>query len=87
VRQLLRHREARLCWIYATGGDGPNGRVQNPSQLLGTDASVEGVQVTIPVGALGIKGTVRSSNKDSNVVHTPEDADKAREAFAAGVEQ
>lgn len=84
VRQLLRHREARLCWIYATGGEGPTGRVQNPSQLLGTDASVEGVQVTIPVGTLGIKGSVRSENKDSKIVNTPADADEAREAFTDG---
>jgi hypothetical protein len=84
VRQLLRHREARLCWVYATGGNGATGRVQNPSQLLGSDASVEGVQVTVPVGTLGIKGSVRSTNKDSDVVHTPEDADDAREAFTDG---
>lgn len=84
VRQLLRHREARVCWIYATGGEGPTGRVQNPPQLLGTDASVEGVQVTVPVGTLGIKGSVRSSNKDSTVVNTPADADEAREAFTDG---
>lgn len=84
VRQLLRHREARLCWVYATGGNGATGRVQNPSKLLGSDASVEGVQVTVPVGTLGIKGSVRSTNKDSDVVHTPEDADEAREAFTDG---
>ena len=82
VRSLLRHREARVCWIYATGGEEPTGRVTEPSKLRGTDAAVEGVQVTVPVGTLGIKGVVRASNRDGNVVNTADDADEAREAFA-----
>ena len=84
VRSLLKHREARVCWIYATGASDVTGRVRNLSELLGTDAAVEGVQVTVPVGTLGVKGIVRADNRDSRVVNTPEGADDAREAFADG---
>ena len=84
VRDLLRHREARVCWIYATGSAEPTGRVRNPSELLNADVAVEGVQVTVPVGTLGVKGVVRTSSRDSGVVNTPDEADEAREAFADG---
>ena len=81
VRSLLCHAEARVCWIYATDSSEVSGRVQDLSKLRGVSASVEGVQVTVPVGTLGIKGVTRSSNRDSDIVKTPEEA---AEAFADG---
>ena len=84
VRSLLKHNEARINWIYATGSAEPTGRVTNPSFLLDTDAVVEGVQATLPKGTLKIKGTVRRRNADNAIVSTPEDAQDAREAFTDG---
>jgi len=84
VRSLLRHNEARINWIYASGSAEPTGRVTNPSLLLDTDAAVEGVQATLPKGTLKVKGTVRRRNADGGIVSTPEDAQDAREAFTDG---
>lgn len=84
VRSLLSHDEAKIEWIYATRGEEPTGRVTNPSTLLETDAAVEGVQATLPKGALTVKGTVRSRNTDAGIVNTPDDAKDAREAFTDG---
>lgn len=81
VRALLKHDEAEINWIYASGSAEPTGRVTNPSLLLDTGAAVEGVQVALPKGTLKVKGTVRRRNADGGIVSTPADA---REAFNDG---
>lgn len=82
VRSLLKHNEARINWIYTNRDEEPTGRVTNPLALLDTDASVEGLQATLPKGALTVKGTVRARNADGDIVNTPDEAAEAREAFA-----
>ena len=82
VRALLKHDEAEINWIYATGSAEPTGRVTNPSELLDNGSTVEGLQATLPKGTLSIKGTVRSKNYDGRIINTPGDAEEAREAFA-----
>lgn len=84
VRSLLRHQEAEIRWVYASGGEEPTGLVRNLSALLDTEVSVEGVRARIPKGCLTVKGTVRADNTDSGIVNTPDDADEVREAFADG---
>lgn len=82
VRPLLRHDKSRIRWIYATGSGEPTGRIREPLKLLDTDTNVEGVQVDIPKGTLSIKGSVRSTNEENEIVNTPAEAEKVRQAFA-----
>lgn len=82
VRGLLKHAEARINWVYATGEGSPTGRVTTPEDLVDEDVEVEGVQATLPKGTLSIKGTVRTRKSDSEIVTTPDDVNDVREAFA-----
>jgi len=77
ARSLLKHGEATIEWVYVTD----EGRVKTPQDLTDRAVTIEGVQVTLPVGTLTIKGTVRASNADSGIVSTPDEADGIRERF------
>jgi len=78
ARSLLKHGEATIEWVYATD----EGRIKTPEDLVDQDVTIEGVQATLPVGSLTIKGTVRSTNTDSDIVTTPQELGDIREAFA-----
>lgn len=81
VRSVLKHAEARINWVYVADSTELSGRVKNLDAVVDSEATVEGVQATLPVGCLSIKGVARENNRDSQVVSTPEEA---REAFTDG---
>lgn len=86
ARSLLRHDEADVMWIGGKYEDGERFRYLEGEIA---DETVDGytvhsVKVKLPMGALKIKGTVRSVNRPSTVVSTPSDVKAARENFAEG---
>lgn len=81
VRSVLKHDEARLNWVYVTDSTELSGRVDNVAAVVDSDAMVEGIQATLPIGCLSIKGVARENDRDSKVVSTPE---KGREPFTDG---
>lgn len=83
VKSVLRHRFAKIEWVYIYKEDDRNERVENLAGLVDENPvpDVEGVQATLPIGALTIKGSVRSSARLSKVINTPEEAEEARQAF------
>lgn len=85
VRSLLRHAHADIEWLYVMDGDERGGRVDNPSELAPGDEgfSIEGICASLPLGALTVKGSLRQSNRHSQIVNTPADARAVAEAFAA----
>jgi hypothetical protein len=84
VKSVLRHRFAKVEWVYLYREHKPNERVEDLDELVAGSPvpDVEGVRAIIPVGALLVKGTIRANDQLSGVFSTPEQAAKARAAFA-----
>lgn len=63
VRRLLVHPHATVQWVYIYKPDDQNERVEDlESYELADGAKIEGVKVTLPMGALTIKSRPRKSN-------------------------
>jgi len=81
VRSVLKHGEADIDWIYSTPSASVSGMVRDLSDIHADDVRVEGVQASLPLATLTIKGSPRWSNRPSGIVHTPEQAESAAEVF------
>ena len=77
VKKLLRHRYARIDWIYVMPDDGRGYEVEDLStfEIRHGSENVEGIQATMPVGTLGVKGVPRSDDHLSSVIKTPEESE------------
>lgn len=84
VRSLLRHEYAKIEWVYTTAPDGRNERVQDLSELAAPEdrRAIGGIQVTLPLGALAVKGSPRKHDRHSEIVTTPEEIEGLSEVFA-----
>jgi len=81
VRSLLKHGEADIDWIYSTSSASVSGVVRDLSTVRADDVRVEGLQATLPLGTLGIKGSPRTTDRPSDIVNTPAEAESAAEVF------
>lgn len=88
VRRVLRHEYARIRWVFATEGGDAGRQVRNLSEIsLGTDGpDIEGVSAELPLGALLIKGSPRTTDAPSDIVSTPADARDVAAAFGGEAE-
>ena len=86
VRSVLRHERARIRWVFATEGGDTGRRVRNLSEIsLGREGpDIEGVSAELPLGALSIKGSPRTTDVPSDIVSTPADAREVAAAFRGG---
>ncbi|WP_136689981.1 hypothetical protein [Halorhabdus amylolytica] len=84
VRSLLRHAYAEIERLYLGVPEGQNKRVENPSEVLTSEArpEVEGVRATLPLGTLTVKGKPRTKDQHSGIITTPEEIEGLSEAFA-----
>jgi hypothetical protein len=83
VRSLLKHGEADIDWIYSTSSASVSGVVRDLSNVRADDVRVEAVQASLPLATLTIKGSPRTSNRTSGIVHTPEEVADVGEVFDA----
>jgi hypothetical protein len=83
VRSLLKHDFAEIEWVYLNAPHGRNERVDDLGAIGNQrgQREIEGIQATMPVGAVTIKGSPRTTDDHSSIIYTPEDAEKAAEAF------
>lgn len=83
VKSVLRHRFADVEWVYVFKEDEANEKVEDLSGLVEENPvpDVEGVQATLPVGAITVKGTIRTNDQLSGVINTPAEVESVREAF------
>ena len=86
VRSVLRHEYARVRWVFATEGGDAGRRVRDLSDIsLGTEGpDIEGVSAELPLGALSIKGSPRTTDVPSDIVTTPDAAREVAAAFGGG---
>lgn len=84
VGSLLKHRHAKIKWVYVHRGDSPGGRVDSVADALDEPRStvIEGLCAEIPVGCLTVKGTVRADDRMGGVITTPAKAEKTAEYFS-----
>lgn len=84
VTPLIRHEDTRIRWVHSAADAGVSGRItaDELEDVSPHTLEVEGVQVTIPVGALKIKGKPRVNARPSSVVSTPESSDRVAEVFS-----
>lgn len=83
VRALLKHEYAKINWLYEHPDESRGGRVDYPSEVPNAEAlhRVEGISVSLPLGALSVKGSPRKEDKQSAIVSTPEEARAVASAF------
>lgn len=84
VRKLLRHRYAKIEWCYVAVRDGRGGRRENIMEISADDArhGIGGLQATMPLGTLTVKGSPRQRDILSGIVTTPEEVEDLDEVFA-----
>lgn len=83
VRQLLRHDEAEIEWVFSGAPEERGRRDTNLSELVRSRGHrrIEGVQAKLPLGALSVKGRPRKNDNPSSIVTTPEDLEGLEEVF------
>jgi hypothetical protein len=81
VRSVLKHGEAEIDWIYSSPSASVSGVVRDLSDIRAEEVRVEGVRATLPLATLTIKGSPRVSNRTSDIVNTPEEAESVGEVF------
>lgn len=82
VSDTLKHSKAQIERVHLLSGERLS-RVDSVAAAASRDYDrVVGVEATLPLGTLSIKGTERADSKPSTVVSTPADVEQVREAFA-----
>lgn len=82
VSNILQHSMAKIQNATLLV-DGKTVRESDPEEALDCDYDrVVGVEATLPLGTLTIKGSKRSSDTPGSIVSTPKQAQQARDAFS-----
>lgn len=85
VRSVLEHALAEIEWVYVSSRSERRWREENPTELLDGEGpfAIEGVCATLPIGTLTVKGSERTSNRQSKIVTTPGEIEGLDEKFAS----
>ena len=82
VRDVLRHGEASIEWLYVEPNNGRRRREENLAEVADMDAvDISGVKATLPTAVLKIKGRPRKRGVPSSIVSTPSDVEGVGEEF------
>lgn len=86
VKKLLRHAEAEIEWVCSGAPEERSRLDENLSELVRSEdhRRIEGVQATLGIGALTVKGSPRKNDYLSGVITTPEDLEGLEDAFGGG---
>jgi hypothetical protein len=88
VRKALAHDYARINWVYIVDGGEQRERVEDITTLANLDdgVKIEGIQASLPLGCLLMKGLPRKRDQPSSILKTPERSRRASKDLDGGDE-